>query len=168
MDYLSVEDQKALSQRYRLAVILVMAFCISVLVYLLVAKLVPPRESVPGSETWMQPVYSGAIVLGISVVALRRIMLSKMFMRQATVRGVPAVLSSLQAMTIICCALAELAAIGGLLLYFLTGDYQYSWRLGIVSLFLLIYSFPRRGEWERAVAESAKLKNESPQAARVS
>jgi hypothetical protein len=59
-----------------------------------------------------------------------------------------------------------MAAIAGLVLYLLTGDYQYSWRLGVVGLFLLVYSLPRRGEWERAVAESAKIQSGHPQAAK--
>lgn len=167
MDYISAEDQKALNQRYRTTVIIVMAIGISVLVYMLVAKFIPPKESPPGVETWMQPIYSGAIALGLVVVALRRILMSRMFLKQAIERGVPAVLSSLQTLTIICSALAEVAGLGGLVFYLLTGDYQYSWRLGVVSLFLIAYSFPRRGEWERAVAESAKIKSSQPQAAKV-
>ncbi len=167
MDYLSAEDQKALNQRYRTTVIIVMAIGISVLIYLLVAKLIPPRDSPPGSESWMQPIYSGAIVLGLAVVALRRILLSRMFLKQAIERGVPAVLSSLQTLTLLCCALAEVAGIGGLIFYLLTGDYQYSWRLGAVSLFLIAYSFPRRNEWERAVAESAKIKSSQFQPAKT-
>lgn len=158
MQYISVEHQKTLGQRYKTAAIIVVAFCLSVLVYMLVARYVTPNEMLPGSETWQQPVYSAVIVLGVVVVALRRIMLSKMMIGTATQRGVAAVLRHLFTMTIVICALAEIAAIGGLLLYLLTGDYQYSWRLGVVSIFLLIYTFPRRGEWERAVAESANLK----------
>jgi hypothetical protein len=167
MDYISAEDQKALNQRYRTTVIIVMAIGISVLIYMLIAKFIPPKESPPGSETWMQPIYSGAIVLGLAVVALRRILLSRMFLKQAIERGVPAVLSSLQTLTLLCSALAEVAGIGGLIFYLLTGDYQYSWRLGAVGLFLIVYSFPRRGEWERAVAESAKMKNSQFQAAKT-
>lgn len=165
MGYISAEDQQVLNQRYRLTVIIVMAFGISVLIYMLIAKFIPPRESPPGSETWMQPIYSAAIVLGIAVVVLRRILMSKMFLKQAMLRGVPAVVGNLQALTIICCAVAELAGVGGLIFYLLTGDYQYSWRLGAVSLFLILYSFPRRGEWERLAAESAKMKSGQPQAA---
>jgi hypothetical protein len=143
-----------------------LVFGISVLVCLLIAKFIKPGEPVPGSETWMQPVYTAAIVIGLLVVAMRRIVLSKLVMGPAATRGVQAVLNILQAMTVICSALAEAAAIAGLVLYLLTGDYQYSWRLGLVGLFLLIYSFPRRGEWERSVAESAKIQSGHPQAAK--
>lgn len=155
MDYISVEHQKALSQRYRVTSVIVIAYGISLLIQLLIARFIKPGEPTPGSETWMQPIYSAAIVLGISVVALRRIMMSKLVMGPAALRGVESVLRTLQTMTMICCSLAEIVVIGGLIFYFLTGDYQYSWRLGIVGLFLLVYSFPRRSEWERLVAATA-------------
>jgi hypothetical protein len=166
MEYISVENQKALDRRYRQTMMIVLMFGISVLICLLAAKFIKPLAPVPGSDTWMQPAYSAAIVIGLSVVVLRRIVLSNLVMRPAATRGVPAVLNTLQAMTIICSALAEMAAIAGLVLYLLTGDYQYSWRLGVVGLFLLVYSLPRRGEWERAVAESAKIQSGHPQAAK--
>lgn len=167
MEYISGEDQKALDHRYQVTMLVVMVFGISVLAYLLIAKLIKPGEASPGSERWMQPVYSAAIVIGLSVVVIRRIVLSKLVMGPAAKRGVSAVLNTLQAMTIICAALAEVAAIAGLTLYLLTGDYQYSWRLGLISLFLLVYCFPRRGEWRRAVAESAKIHSRVPQAAKT-
>lgn len=156
MEYISIEHQKALAQQYRTAVIIVVAFCISVLVYLIIAKFITIDDIKPGTEPWAQPVYSAVIVLGVVVVALRRILMSKTMMTTATQRGVTAVLRHMFAITVIICALAEIAAIGGLTLYLMTGDYQYSWRLGVVSLFLLLYTFPRKGEWERAVADSTK------------
>jgi len=164
MEYISSENQKALDHRYQVTMLIVMAFGIGVMICLLVAKFIKPGET-PGSEKWMQPVYSAAIVIGLSVVVIRRIVLSKLVIGPAATRGLSAVLNTLQAMTIICGALAEAVAIAGLTLYLLTADYQYSWRLGLVSLFLLVYSFPRRGEWDRAVAESAKIHSSVPQAA---
>ncbi|MGH9801930.1 MAG: hypothetical protein ACRD82_16335 [Blastocatellia bacterium] len=156
MEYVPTQYQEALAARYRTAAIIVIAFCVSVLVHLTVAKFMTVDEVNPGTDTWPQPVYSAVIVLGVVVVALRRILLSKTVMATATQRGASAVLQHLFAMTVIICALAEVAAIGGLVLYKLTGDYQYSWRLGVVSLFLLLYTFPRKAEWARAVAASAK------------
>ncbi len=161
MEYISAEHQKELGRTYKMAAIIVVAFCITVFVYMLVAKFITPNEITPGSESWMNPVYSAAIVLGLVVVVLRRIMLSRMVMGPAAMRGVRHVLRNMLNMTIICCVLSEIAAIGGLMLYLLTADFQYSWRLSAVSLFLLIYTFPRRGEWERAVAFSAKIQSES-------
>ncbi len=156
MDYLSVENQKALDQRYKTGVILVFVFCVTVLIYLLIARFINPGEPLPSAETWKRPVFAGVIVLGLIVVILRRVLMSQIVMRQATLRGVEAVLSKLLTTTIICLVVAEVVAILGLFFYFFTGDYQYSWRLGVVSILLILYSFPRRGEWKRAVITSAK------------
>jgi hypothetical protein len=155
MQYISVEEQKAFSQRYRTAVFLVSAFCVSVLVYMLVAKLITPRRPIPGSESWSFPIYVSVVALGLMVVILRRVLLSQTLMKQVLPHGVDAVLGRLQIMTVICSALAEIVAIAGLVFYLLTGDYQYNWRLGMIGLFLVLYSFPRRGEWEHMIASSA-------------
>lgn len=159
MEYIPVQHQEALGQRYRTAAIIVMAFIISVLVYMVIAKFITVNDIKPGTESWIQPVYSAAIVLGVVVVALRRFLLSKTVMGTARQTGVSAVLNQLFTMTIILCALAELTGIAGLVLYLLTGNYDYSLRLGAVSLIVLLYTFPRKGEWERAVADSAKAQS---------
>jgi hypothetical protein len=88
--------------------------------------------------------------------------MSQLVLGQATLRGVETVLNKLMTVTIICLTAGELVGIMGLIFYFLTGDFQYSWRLGVVSILLILYSFPRRGEWERAVAASAQAQLGSP------
>ena len=45
----------------------------------------------------------------------------------------------------------------------MTGIREYSWRLGIAALMMIAYSFPRRGEWQNAVA-MIEGENASPQA----
>jgi hypothetical protein len=156
MEYVSVAHQKAIAPRYRTACILVTAFAASVLVYMLLCYLIAPGEAQPGSEKWAQPIYSAVIVIGLMLVILRRVLMSRAVMGSAAQQGVQAVLMRLMTVTVITAAAAEIIAVMGLVFYFLTSDYQYSWRLGLVSLFLLAYSFPRRGEWQRAVAASAQ------------
>lgn len=160
MEYISVKHQKALAERYRLACILAFAFGVSVGVFILIGRLLPPGEPQPGSEKWQPPVYAGVIVLGLMIVILRRVLMSRQVVGQATMAGVGAVLNKLVSVTIISLVAAEMVAIVGLVLYQLSADYQYSWRLGVVSLMLIAYSFPRRGEWERAVIAAAKARPE--------
>ncbi len=165
MEYISVEHQKALAQRYKTAMILAFVFLATVLVIILIARIITPKEVVPGSEKWMQPMFASVIAIGLIVVFLRRILMSQMVLGQASLRGVNVVLDKLMTATIVCLAIAEFVAILGLVFYFLTGDYQYSWRLGVVSVLLILYSFPRRGEWERVVIASAKAQSDSVSAA---
>jgi hypothetical protein len=152
MDYISVEHQKLMARSYKGVMLIVAVICASIIIYMLAARIVTPREMTPGSESWRNPVYTGVIVLGLIVVIARRLLMSKMFLGGAAGRGIEKVLSNLTALSVIPAAAAELIAVLGLGLYFLTGETDYSWRLGIVGLFLTIYSFPRRGEWVRAVA----------------
>ncbi len=156
MQYISVEHQKAISQRYRAAAVLVLAFALAVVVYMVVARYIEPEEIVPGSEALARVVPTVVIVLAFGVVILRRVWVSRVIFGSAARLGVQTVLNKLMVMTILCAGLSEMVAIFGFIFYLLTGGYQYSLILSMVSLMLLFYTaFPRRGEWERAVIASA-------------
>lgn len=159
MQYISVEHQRAISGRYKTAAIIVFAHCVTVLVFIVVARFIQPAEVVPGSERLMTYAPMAVIVLTLAVIVFRRVWLSQVIFGSAMKLGAPAVLNRLMQMTVICAAIAELVAIFGFVFYLLTGGYQYSLVLSAVSLLLLLYTaFPRRGEWERAVAASANTK----------
>jgi hypothetical protein len=85
--------------------------------------------------------------------------MSAMVLGVAARTGVNAVLNRLVQMTVVCAALSELVAVVGLLFYMLTANFRYGLILNLVSLMLLLYTaFPRRGEWERAVAAAANAR----------
>ncbi|HEY7184576.1 MAG TPA: hypothetical protein VIC84_24270 [Blastocatellia bacterium] len=153
MQYISVEHQRAVGERLKVASIIVFAFCVSVGVFALIGRLVRPPEIVPGSERFYSIAPVVVLVLAISVIILRRVWMAALVMRMAKRIGVPATLARLLQMTVVCAALSEMVAITGLMFYMLTGNYRYSLILCLVSLLLLLYTaFPRRGEWTRAVA----------------
>jgi hypothetical protein len=161
MEYVSAENRKLLEPKYRMAMVVVFGFIISVLFYLIVAKLVRPGEAIPGSEAWQRPIYGGALILALIVIFLRRFLMSSFIAGRAASGGIESVLRNLLLVSILISVAAEVVAILGMLFYFLTGDPDYSWRLGAIGLILLAYAFPRRGEWERwvtASAEAAKKK----------
>ena len=135
---------------------LVTGIALSVLLYMVVGRIIKPGEPAPGSEAWQKSVYGAVLVLGLIIVVLRRVLLSGTAMNRAAAGGVSTVLRNLMTVTIVIAALAEIIAILGLVFYLLTGEDDYSWRLGVVSLFLLAYAFPRRGEWERIVTTSVE------------
>jgi hypothetical protein len=151
-NYISVENQKLLDERYRLGVFLALIFGASVVFLMLIAHLIAPSTSIPGSEKWVQPIFIAVIVIGLAVVSIRRILMSQAMMLKLATGGANAVIGRLSTTTIICLALAELVGILGLVFYLLTGYFDYSWRLGVISLLLILYSFPRRGEWGRIIS----------------
>ncbi len=158
MAYVSVENQKAIGPVYKQATIIVFACFVGVLLMLLLGKVLEPNSFVPGSEQWQKMIYTGVLILGLFIVVLRRLMMSGSVTGRAG--GAAGVLQKLLAMTVIIAALADAIAIGGLVFYFLTGNYDYSWRLGVIGLFLLAYGFPRRTEWERIVTRSTETQKQ--------
>jgi hypothetical protein len=166
-NYISVENQKAFANSYRMGVKLVLIVGSTVLVFMLIAQFISPnpvfpgdeimgRPNLPGSEELARPIFIAVIVLGLIAVTVRRLLMSQSMMAKVASRGMNALLGRLLMTTVICLAIAELVAIMGLTFYLLTGDYDYSWRLGVVSLMLIFYSFPRRGEWERIISRNTQ------------
>lgn len=158
MSYVSVEHQKIIAPKIRTATLIVSALIVSVIVYLILARLITPSYSTPGSESWQGRAYGGVLILGLLTVVLRRLLMSGTVMQQAAAGGVEKLVRRLVTVTIVIAALAELIAILGLILYLASADYQYSWRLGMVGLFLLAYAFPRRREWEHIVTVNMESK----------
>ena len=157
MQYISVEHQRAIGERFKVASMVVLAFCVSVGVFALIGSLIEPLETLTYSERLNSIIPAVVIVMAMGVIVLRRVWISAMVMRVATRTGVSATLNRLLQMTLVCAALSELVAVVGFMFYMLTGNYKYSLMLFLVSLLLLFYTaFPRRGEWERAVAAAAK------------
>ncbi len=156
MRYISVEHQRAIGERLKLASIIVFALSISVGVFALIGRLIEPRETLLDSERPYYAAQVAVIVLAMCVIILRRVWMSVMVMGMATRAGVAATLNRLLLMSVICATLSEMVAVVGFTFYLLTGKYRYSLILLLVSLILLFYTaFPRRGEWERAVAAAA-------------
>jgi hypothetical protein len=157
MQYISAEHQRAIGPRYKTALIIVFAFCVSVILFVVAGRFAEPEEIVPGGERLRKIFPAIVIILAFSVIVLRRVWMSVLVMGVAARTGVNAVLNRLVQMTVICAALSETVAILGVVFYRLTGDYQYHLILCLVSLMLLFYTaFPRRGEWDAAVAFAAE------------
>ena len=153
MEYISSADQKALNERYRMTAMVVVAVGLSVLLYLLLPTLIPVAPTLIETVSWTNRLYSATLVLGLIVVLTRRALLSRTVLSRATRQGTSAVLARFSLTSIICAALAEIVGVLGVFGYLVTGE-SYSWPVGIVSLLLIVYSFPRRGEWVRALAAS--------------
>jgi TRAP-type C4-dicarboxylate transport system permease small subunit len=154
MNYISVENQKALANSYSIGVKIFFIIVLSVLALMLIARFISPNTTLPGSEGLTRPIFLAVIILGLVVITVRRLLMSQWMMAKLAPRGVNALLGRLLTTTVICLAIAEFVAVMGFILYLLTGDYEYSWRLGGISLFLVLYSYPRRGEWERIISRN--------------
>jgi len=151
MEYVSSADQRALNERYRLTAMVVVAVGLSILLYLLLPNLIPVTPPLVETVNWTKVLYSATLLLGLIVVLTRRALLSGTVLGRAARQGSSAVLARLSLASIICAALAELVGLLGVFGYLLTGE-SYVWPVGVVSVLLIVYSFPRRGEWLQALA----------------
>ena len=159
MQYISVEHQRAIGERSKVASMIVFAFGMSVCVFALIGRLIEPPETLLHSERLNSIIPAVVIVLAMGVIVLRRVWMAMLVMGVAKRADVPATLKRLLQMTVVCAALSEIVAVVGFMSYLMTGNYRYSLILCLVSLLLLFYTaFPRRGEWDRAVAAAANAR----------
>lgn len=125
----------------------------SILVMMGLAWVIPARPS-GAAEAWSRNFYLIAIACGLGVVAVRRVLLASFRLKMAKQAGVAAILNNYSLASIICAAIGEAVGVLGLVAYLLTADRQFSWRLGVIGLFIVAFSYPRRYEWQSAVREA--------------
>lgn len=150
MGYISSADQKSLGQRYRMTVILVAGFGVSALILMLLPMMLRIETQSEGSFNWHKTLATVALLLGLASILMRRVLLSRSVLTSAAKQGREAVLGRLSATSVVGAAFAEAVGIAGLLGFLMTGV-SFAWPVGAVSLILVAYSFPRRGEWARAL-----------------
>jgi F0F1-type ATP synthase membrane subunit c/vacuolar-type H+-ATPase subunit K len=162
MIYLSSASQKALSARYRLTVLIVAALGISTVLYVVIGWAFAPAMP-RGEYEWLTNSHYIIVVLvssaAVAIVFLRRLFLSATRLLRVGQRGVNALLGHLHLSSLIGAVLGDGIGILGVVASLVTGNREYSWRLGLAALLMIAYSFPRRNEWERAVALSEQEKN---------
>ena len=156
MEYIASADQKAIGERHKRTALVVAALGASVIVYVALAWLIPRSAAAPQSQGWKNTFYFVALGVGLGAVVLLRLLLSRFRLEAAAKQGVSAVLGNLSLASILGAGLGDAVGLLGLVACLLTGDREFSWRLGLVGLALVIYSYPRRWEWERAVSAAPR------------
>lgn len=169
MTYISSANQPHLSARYRLTALIIVALGISTILYVVIGWAFAPAMP-RGDYEWLtssQYIIVGLVFLAsVATVFLRRFFLSPSRLLLAGRRGINALLSQLYMASLIGAVIGDVVGILGVVASLMTGNKEYSWRLGLAALLLIGYSFPRRGEWERAVALMEREKSgwQEPQA----
>lgn len=168
--YISSANQTALRARHRLTVLIVGALGISTILYVVIGWAFAPAMP-RGDYEWLANshyIIIGLVaILSVVVVFLRRFFLAPARLLKAGRQGVSALLSQLYLCSLVGAVLGDVVGILGVVASLVTGNREYSWRLGLAALLLIAYSFPRRGEWERAVVALEAEKMAQPSAARA-
>lgn len=146
----SLNDQ--LAAAYKTALIIVLTFAISIVIYMGVGLL---KLNLRGEKTQGQlpfAFYGTAAALAIGSILVRRALLHRAKLEVVAVtRGVEGLIKYLLNSTIIAAAIAEVIGMVALLVAFFGGDQNDVVRLSIVGLAVLVWNYPRRSAWQRAV-----------------
>jgi hypothetical protein len=161
MGYISSADQRSLGQRYRMTAMLVAGFGFSALILILLPMIIRVETVADGTFNWQKVLATSALMLGLASVLLRRVFLSRSVLVSAAKQGGEAVLSRLSMISVIGAAFGEAVGIAGLVGFLMTGA-SFAWPVGAISLILVAYSFPRRGEWARALELVSAAGEKSP------
>ena len=137
---------------HRTAVVLVIAFTLSIVVYTGVGILILKTRGASSQAELPYPFYAAAAALAIGSIVVRRAQLHGMRLEiVATTRGVDGLIKHLLNATIIAAAIAEVIGVLALVVTFFGGTQSDVVRLGGVALVISLYNYPRRSAWQRAV-----------------
>ena len=94
------------------------------------------------------------LILGLGAVALRRTRFSTMRLQDiGALQGAPGLLYTLQRTTLLVALLGAVTVIMGFTATLVTGNEFYTYGAGLVSFAILLYCYPVRRSWKRALEQ---------------
>ena len=132
-------------------VLLIVTLLLSAVAFL-ISKSLPPRNN-PSLDI---AVRITILIFGLGAMALRRTKFSTMRLQDiGALKGAIGLLITLQRTTVQVAALGAIIAVVGFIATFLTGNAFYSYGAGLVALAVLLYCYPVRTSWEKAIKRFA-------------
>lgn len=136
---------------HRTALILVLAFAMSIVIYMGVGLLILSLRGANTQAKLPYAFYAAAAALAIGSIVIRRAQLHRMKLEVvAGTRGVEGLIKHLLNATILTAAIAEVIGVLALVVGFFGGDQNDVIRLSVVALAVSLYNYPRRSGWQRA------------------
>jgi uncharacterized membrane protein (DUF485 family) len=152
----SAQIQDELVQRHRSATLVVLAFFALDFLLLVIAYFAAERIFRPADPSIAMGLWIAILVCGLGVFVLRRTRFSAMRLKDiAAVKGVSALLKTLQGTTIQVASIAGAIALMGFIITIMTGQWWDMLRAAGVCAIVLIYCYPFRSAWERTVRQLA-------------
>lgn len=149
--------QNELVRRHRISTLVVTVFLILDIVLLAIAFFASDRIFRPGDPGIVMGLWIAILVFGLGAFVVRRTKLAAMRLKDlAAVRGVSGLLKTLQDTTIQVASIGGAIALMGFMITILRGDWTDMLRAGGVAAIVLIYCYPFRSAWQRAVAQLAR------------
>jgi hypothetical protein len=148
----SVQDE--LSRRFRKASMVVGAFLVLDVVLVVIAFLASNSIYRAGDPSIVMALWIAVLIFGLGAFVLRRTKFAALRLKDiAAVKGVSALLKTLQDTTIQVAAIGGAISLMGFMIVILTGDWTNMLRAGGVAAIVLIYCYPFRGAWQRVVTQ---------------
>jgi hypothetical protein len=146
------ETQKELSQRHRTAMIVSGAFLLLTLALIGIAFAFSEKLFRPGDNRLSFALWIIILVLGLGTLILQRARFAVSRLKDiAVLRGVSGLLKDMQGSAILMATIGGAVALLGFVITIRTGNENDMLRAGIISLAILLYCYPRKSAWQRAV-----------------
>jgi hypothetical protein len=151
------DDPNELARRHRTATLVVVGFLLLTVVLLAIAFFTAKFVFRPGDPSIVMGLWIAILVCGLGAFVLRRTKFAAMRLRDiVAVKGQSALLKTLQDTTIQCASIGGAIALMGFIITIRTGAWTDMLRAGGVAAVVLIYCFPFRGAWQRAVIQFSR------------
>lgn len=154
----SAETQTELEQRYRTTALVVSGQIVLTIIFVVIALMVAPHAETGTSPNNLTYLWVGALFIAIVTFVLRRMLFRWDRLRDIfLLKGVSGLLGSLQKSAILLGAMAEMIAVIGFVIVFLSGNRYEILRAGAIALVVFAINFPRKSVWSKIVANLEKI-----------
>jgi hypothetical protein len=151
---ISKEVGDQLFQRHKEVVFVVRALLILPLLLSLIAFLARTRFTYQENPPLSIALKITIVIFGLGAITLRRTKFSNMRLRDiAAVRGISGLLATLSRTTFQVALVGASICVLGLIATIATGNEFETYRAALISFFVLLYSYPTRASWKKAVQQ---------------
>jgi uncharacterized membrane protein (DUF485 family) len=152
----SANIYEELTRRHRSATIVVLLFFALDVLLLVIAYFAAERVFRPADPSIAMGLWIAILICGLGVFVLRRTRFAAMRLKDiAAVKGVSALLKTLQGTTIQIASIAGAVALMGFIITIMTADWTNMLRAAGVSAIVLVYCYPFKSAWHRTVNQFA-------------
>jgi len=149
----SAEIQVELEKRYRITAIVVAGQIALTIIFIVTAWIIAPGVQNSISSNDLMPFWVGALFIAIGSFVLRRMLFRWERLRDIVLlKGVSGLLRDLQKNAVLLGAMAELIALIGFVVAFMSGNPYEMLRAGAISLIVFLINFPRKSVWKQIAA----------------
>jgi len=146
--------QQELERRHRSAAMVVAGFLVLDIVLFAIAFFAVNSIFRPGDPSLIMGLWIAILVFGLGAFVLRRTKFAAMRLKDiAALKGISGLLQTLQHTTVQVASIGGAIALMGFMVTILTGDWTNMLRAGGVAAIVLVYSYPFRSGWQRAVIQ---------------